>query len=142
MVVGNCQLQADEQRFGAADDEKHQGSHHIKNGDALVINGRKPREPIMCALGRIQDCVAELCDSARAVHCSVDRYADSWSSCSSVKIKSGMRAPGLMCCGLFSQRRMFAGVFSKITAPSCLRLATCVRSGATRKSAPATPRIA
>src|SRR5881227_254507 len=142
VVVRHCQLQSDEKRFDSADHEEEQCGQHIKNGDALMINGGNPRESIVCALGRIQDCVPELCNSSRAVHRSVERYSVSWSSCSSVNSKSGMSAPGLMCCGLFSQRRMFAGVFSRIPAPSCLRLATCVRSGATRKSAPATPRIA
>src|SRR4029453_4307211 len=142
MVFRNCQLQANEKRFDPADDEKDQSGQHVENGDALVINGGKPCEAIVCALGRIEDCVPEFRDSGGAVHCSVERYSLSWSSCSSVKLKSGMSAPGLICCGLFSQRRIFAGVFSRIPAPSCLRLATCVRSGATRKSAPATPRIA
>src|SRR6266404_643341 len=142
VVVRHDELEADEQRFGAADYKEDQSGQHVENSDALMINGGKPREPIMCALGRIQDCLSELCDSSGAVHCSVERYSLSWSSCSSVKLKSGMSAPGLICCGLFSQRRIFAGVFSRIPAPSCLRLPTCVRSGATRKSAPATPRIA
>ena len=33
-----------------------------------------------------------------------------------MKLKSGISAPGLMCCGLFSQSRMFAGVFSIMPA--------------------------
>src|SRR6266550_8493967 len=142
VVVRHDELQADEQRFGAADYKEDQSGHHVENGDALVINGGKPGESIMCALGRIEDCLSELCDSSCAVHCSDERYSLSWSSCSSVKLKSGMSAPGLMCCGLLSQTRMFAGVFSIMPAANCLRLPTCVRSGATRKSAPATPRIA
>src|SRR4029077_8677216 len=142
VVVRHCQLQTDEKRFDSADDEKEQAGQHVENTDALVIDGGKPRELIVSALGRIQDRLLELLDSSSAVHCSVERYSLSWFSCSSVKLKSGMSAPGLMCCGLLSQRRMFAGVFSRIPAPSCLRLPTCVRSGATRKSAPATPRIA
>src|SRR5438876_4912489 len=142
MVVRNCQLQANEKRFDSANDEKDQSGQHVENGDALVIYGGKPRELIVSALGRIEDYLSELCDGSGTVHRSVERYSLSWSSCSSVKLKSGMSAPGLMCCGLLSQRRMFAGVFSRIPAPSCLRLPTCVRSGATRKSAPATPRIA
>src|SRR6266516_5426461 len=141
MVVRNCQLEAHKKRFDSANDEKDQSGQHVENRDALVINGREPREAIVCALGRIEDCIPEFRDSG-AVHRSVERYSLSWSSCSSVKLKSGMSAPGLICCGLFIQRRIFAGVFSRIPAPSCLRLATCVRSGATRKSAPATPRIA
>ena len=44
MVVRNCQLQADEKRFDSADDEKDQSGQHVENGDALVINGGKPRE--------------------------------------------------------------------------------------------------
>src|SRR6266566_10124248 len=142
VVVRHCQLQSNEKRFDSADHEKHQSGQHIKHGDALVIDGGNPRESIVCALGRIQDCVPELCDSSRAVHRSVERYSVSWSSCSSVKLKSGMSAPGLIACGFLIHRCMFPGVFSRIPAPSCLRLPTCVRSGATRKSAPATPRIA
>src|SRR6476660_2082438 len=101
MVVRNSQLQAHEKRFDSADDEKDQSGQHVENGDPLVINGGKPRESIVCALGRIEDCLSELCDSSGAVHCRVERYALSWSSCWSVKLKSGMSAPGLMCCGLF-----------------------------------------
>src|SRR6266404_4978283 len=101
MVVRNCQLQANEKRFDSADDEKEQSGQHVENGDALVIDSGNPRQSIMCALGRIEDCLSELCDSSGAVHCSVDRYALSWSSCSSVKLKSGISAPGLICCGLF-----------------------------------------
>src|SRR4029077_2409752 len=142
MIVRYGELQPHEKRFNASDHEEEQCGQHVENGDALVIDGGNPRESIVCALGRVQNCVPELCDSSRAVHRSVERYSLSWFSCSSVKLKSGMSAPGLMCCGLLSQRRMFAGVFSRIPAPSCLRLPTCVRSGATRKSAPATPRIA
>ena len=77
MVVRNCQLQADEKRFDSADDEKDQSGQHVENGDALVINGRKPCELIVSALGRIEDCLSELCDSSGAVHCSVERYAAS-----------------------------------------------------------------
>src|SRR6266446_827679 len=142
MIVRYGELQTHKKRFGAADYKEEQCGQHVENGDALMINGGKPRELIVSALGRIQNCVPELRDSSRAIHRSEERYALSWSSCSSVKVKSGINAPGLTCCGLFSQRRMFAGVFSMIPAASCLRLATCVRSGATRKSAPATPRIA
>src|SRR4029450_13452219 len=118
VVVRHCELQSDEQRFGAADYKEDQSGQHIKNGNPLVINGGKPREAIVRALGRIQDCVPELCNSSHAVHRRVERYSLSWSSCSSVKLKSGMSAPGLMCCGLFSQSRMLAGVFSRIPAPS------------------------
>src|SRR4029453_9393435 len=133
----HCQLQAHEKRFDSADHEKHQASQHIKNCDALVIDGGEPRESIVCALGRIQHCVSKLRNRSRAIHCSEERYALSWSSCSSVKVKSGINAPGLTCCGLFSQSRMFAGVLSITPDANCLRLPTCVRSGATRKSAPA-----
>src|SRR6266446_8085542 len=142
VVVRHCQLQSHEKRFDSGDHEKDQSGQHVENGDALVINRGKPCEAIVCTLGRIQHRIPEFRNRGRAVHCSVERYALSWSSCSSVKLKSGISAPGLMCCGLLSQRRMFAGVFSRIPAANCLRLATCVRSGATRKSAPATPRIA
>src|SRR6266566_3475002 len=142
MVVRYCELQAHEKRFDASHDEEEERGQHIKNRDALVINGREPREAIVCALGRIQDCFPEFRDSGGAVHRSVERYSLSWFSCSSVKLKSGMSAPGLIACGFLIHRCMFAGVFSRIPAPSCLRLPTCVRSGATRKSAPATPRIA
>src|SRR6476659_4139571 len=109
MVVRNCQLQAHKKRFDSANDEKDQSGQHVENGDALVINGGKPREAIVCALGRIENCVPEFRDSGGAVHRSVERYSLSWFSCSSVKLKSGMRAPGLMCCGFLSQLRMFAG---------------------------------
>src|SRR5438552_1271997 len=142
VVVRDCELQSYEQRFDASRDEEEERGQHIKSGDALVVDSGEPGEAIVCALGRIEDCVPEFRDSGGAVHRSVERYSLSWFSCSSVKLKSGMSAPGLMCCGLLSQRRMFAGVFSRIPAPSCLRLPMCVRSGATRKSAPATPRIA
>src|SRR6266513_3140933 len=142
VVVGHCQLQSNEKRFDSADHEKHQSGQHIKNGDALVVDGGEPGEAIVCALGRIEHCVPKHRDGSRVVHCSVERYSLSWSSCSSVKLKSGMSAPGLIACGFLIHRCMFAGVFSRIPAPSCLRLPTCVRSGATRKSAPATPRIA
>src|SRR5258705_5620807 len=142
MVVRNCQLQSHEKRFDSGDHEKDQSGQHVENGDSLVINRGKPCEAIVCALGRIEDCVPEFRDSGGAVHRSVERYSLSWFSCSSVKLKSGMSAPGLIACGFLIHRCMFAGVFSRIPAPSCLRLPTCVRSGATRKSAPATPRIA
>src|SRR5947207_10220178 len=118
MVVRNCQLQAHEKRFDSANNEKDQSGQHVENGDALVINRGQPRELIVSALGRVQNCVPKLCDGSGTVHCSVERYSLSWSSCSSVKLKSGMSAPGLMCCGLLSQRRMFAGLFSRIPAPS------------------------
>src|SRR2546430_6266714 len=142
MVVRYCELQAHEKRFDASHDEEEERGQHVENGDAFVINRGQPRELIVSALGRVQNCIPKLCDRSGTVHCSVERYSLSWSSCSSVKLKSGISAPGLMCCGLFSQRRIFAGVFSRIPAPSCLRVPTCVRSGATRKSAPAIPRIA
>src|SRR5207249_43156 len=142
VVVRHDELEADEQRFGAADYKEDQSGQHVENSDALVINGSEPREAIVCALGRIEDCVPEFRDCGGAVHRSVERYSLSWFSCSSVKLKSGMSAPGLIACGFLIHRCMFAGVFSRIPAPSCLRLPTCVRSGATRKSAPATPRTA
>src|SRR5437588_324908 len=142
VVVRDCELQSHEQRFNASHDEEEERGQHIKNGDALVVDGGEPGEAIVCALGRIEHCVPKHRDGSRVVHCSVERYSLSWSSCSSVKLKSGMSAPGLIACGFLTHRRMFAGVFSRIPAPSCLRLPTCVRSGATRKSAPVTPRIA
>src|SRR4029077_6571880 len=77
VVVRHCKLQADEKRFDSADDEEDQSGQHVENGDALVINGGKPCESVVRALGRIEDCVAEFRDSSGAVHCSVERYADS-----------------------------------------------------------------
>src|SRR4029453_1616549 len=119
VIVRYGELQSDEQRFESADHEKHQASQHIKNSDALVVDSRKPRESIVCALGRVEHCVSKLRDRSRAIHRSEERYALSWSSCSSVKVKSGINAPGLMCCGLFSQRRMFAGVLSIMPDANC-----------------------
>src|SRR5437763_12834933 len=142
VVVRDCELQSYEQRFDASRDEEEERGQHIKNGDAFVVDSGEPREAIVCALGRIEDCVPEFRDSGGAVHRSVERYSLSWFSCSSVKLKSGINAPGLTCCGLFSQRRMFAGVLSITPDANCMRLPTCVRSGATRKSAPASARLA
>src|SRR5262249_45717387 len=50
-------------------------------------------------------------------------------SCSSVNLKLGILAPTLTCCGSCSHRRKFSGVLFTIPAPSCLRLAECVRAG-------------
>ena len=143
MIVRQGQLQPHEERLNASDHKKEQSRQEIENGDAFVINRGKPGESIVGALGRIKNGRAEhRRGCCHAVHRSDERYSASWSSCSSVKVKSGMSAPGLMCCGLLSQRRMFAEVFSRMPAPSCLRLATWVRSGATPASAPVTPRMA
>src|SRR5262249_24999155 len=62
-------------------------------------------------------------------HRRPSRYATSWASCSSFRLKLGIWQPGLICCGFLSQRARFCGVLSIIPAASCLRSARCVRSG-------------
>src|SRR4029077_4943763 len=53
VVVRHCQLQTDEKRFDPADDEKDKPGQHVEDPDTLVINGGKPGELIVSALGRI-----------------------------------------------------------------------------------------
>src|SRR5437764_15325520 len=134
VVVRDCEMQSYEQRFDASRDEEEERGQHIKNGDALVVDSGEPGEAIVCALGRIEDCVPEFRDSGGAVHRSVERYSLSWFSCSSAKLKSGMSAPGLIACGFLIHRCMLAGVFSRIPAPSRLRLPARVIPAATRTS--------
>src|SRR5262249_41494189 len=62
-------------------------------------------------------------------HRRPSRYATSWASCSSFRLKFGIWQPGLICRGFLSQRARFCGVLSIIPAASCLRSARCVRSG-------------
>ena len=57
VVVRDGKLQAYEKRFDSADDEKDQAGQHVKNGDALVVDGRYPCESVVRTLGRIHDCV-------------------------------------------------------------------------------------
>src|SRR5262249_38966206 len=112
MIVRHGQLQADDKGFDSTNDEKKEAGQHVKNTNALVVYSGKPGEFVLPALGGIQNDVPQLCRGTHPIHWSVERYFARSSSCSSVRLKSGMSAPGLMCCGLFSQRRMLAGVLA------------------------------
>ena len=119
-ALGHCELQAEDHRLDAAEDEEDQRRDDVKNADPLVVDRRHPAVQARSRFGTRRG--NRLCGrSHRLLLGGLNEGFPGTRRASERRgtpVSGRIRQPGLMACGLFNQAKRFSCVLSSVPAQS------------------------